>query len=82
MGICLWYRTDTLALELKTWRDGRPDLRDEALTWLDSYLSGLGLGMGWLVIFDQRSNQPPMAERTTTEAATTPQGRPVIVIRG
>jgi hypothetical protein len=82
MDICLRYGPDTLALELKTWRDGRPDPRDEGLTQLDNYLSGLGLDTGWLVIFDQRSNQPPIAERTTTEAATTPQGRHVTVIRG
>jgi hypothetical protein len=33
------------------------------------------------VIFDRRKNQPPISERTTTEAATTPKGRAITVIR-
>lgn len=82
MDICLRYGPDTLALELKTWRDGKADPLGEGLTQLDNYLSGLGLETGWLVIFDQRRNQPPIAERTTTADATTPQGRRVTVIRG
>ena len=49
---------------------------------MDNYVSGLGLDTGWLVIFDRRSDQPPIAERTTTEMATTPAGRTVTVIRG
>jgi len=36
---------------------------------------------GWLVIFDQRRGQPPIAERTSAEAAHTPNGREVTVIR-
>ena len=42
---------------------------------------GLGLPGGWLVIFDRRTGQPPISERTTTESATTPNGREAIVIR-
>ena len=45
------------------------------------HFSGLTLESGWLVIFDQRSNQPPISERTTTEQATTGRGRAVTVIR-
>jgi hypothetical protein len=37
---------------------------------------------GWLVIFDQRSGLPDVAERTRTEPATTPTGRKVIVVWG
>jgi hypothetical protein len=81
MDLCLRYGNVTLGIELKVWRDGRSDPLAAGLEQLDSYLAGLGLPSGWLVIFDQRSNQPPIAERTFTEEATTTSGRPVTVIR-
>ena len=82
MDICLRYGPDTAAMELKVWRDHEKDPLEEGLGQLDGYLSGLGLETGWLVIFDRRSGLPPIAERTTTEPATTPAGRRVTVIRG
>lgn len=82
MDICLRYGPDTLAMELKVWRDGEKDPLHEGLSQLDDYLSGLGLETGWLVIFDRRSGLPPISERTTTEPAKTPRGRDIIVIRG
>ena len=82
MDLCLRYGDVTLAMELKVWRDGRPDPLKEGLNQLDERLGGLGLDTGWLVIFDQRSGLPDISERTTTETATTPSGRNVIVIRG
>jgi hypothetical protein len=81
MDICLRYGAVTLAMELKVWRKGEGDPLSEGLEQLDTYLSGLGLSTGWLVIFDQRPDQPRLAERTTTEQATTPAGRAVTVIR-
>jgi len=81
MDLCLRYGHVTLGIELKVWRDGRGDPLAAGLEQLDSYLAGLGLTSGWLVIFDQRSNQPPIAERTSTEEATTANGRQVTVIR-
>ena len=89
MDICLRYGPalgeakgpDTLAMELKVWRDGESDPLKQGLDQLDGYLGGLTLESGWLVIFDQRSNQPPISERTTTEQATTPHGRAITVIR-
>lgn len=45
-------------------------------------LSGLNLDTGWLVIFDRRSDLPPVSNRTTTEEAISPAGRNIIVIRG
>jgi hypothetical protein len=81
MDLCLRYGNVTLGIELKVWRDGRGDPLAAGLEQLDSYLAGLGLTSGWLVIFDQRSNQPPIAERTYTEEATTANGRQVTVIR-
>jgi hypothetical protein len=41
----------------------------------------LGLDAGWLVIFDRRTGQPPIRERTTSEEQPSPQGRRVTVIR-
>ncbi|MBI2928277.1 MAG: ATP-binding protein [Verrucomicrobia bacterium] len=81
MDLCLRYAGETLPLELKVWRDGRPDPLTEGLDQLDGYLASLALSTGWLVLFDQRSGQPPLAERTRAERAITPAGRTVTVIR-
>jgi hypothetical protein len=43
--------------------------------------SGLGLDAGWLVIFDRRTGQPPIRERTSSEEQPRPQGRRIAVIR-
>jgi hypothetical protein len=81
MDLCVRYGQDTLAIELKVWRDREADPLAEGLAQLDGYLAGLGLDSGWLVIFDRRSGQPPLAERTRAEPAITPAGRSVTVIR-
>ncbi|NES18397.1 MAG: ATP-binding protein, partial [Symploca sp. SIO3E6] len=82
MDLCLRYGDVTLGMELKVWRQGRPDPIKAGLEQLDRYLAGLGINQGWLVIFDQRQGLPPIAERTTTESAMTPSNRNVVVIRG
>ncbi|WP_295453271.1 ATP-binding protein [uncultured Thiodictyon sp.] len=81
MDLCLCYGAMTLAMELKVWRNGAPDPLAEGLTQLDGYLAGLGLNWGWLIIFDRRTGQPPIAERTATNAQSSPQGRQIAVIR-
>ncbi|MBP1468604.1 ATP-binding protein, partial [Candidatus Chloroploca sp. M-50] len=84
MDLCLRYggpQPVTMGMELKVWRDGEADPRDEELAQLDMYLAGLGLETGWLVIFDRRSGQPPIAQRTTVATATSPQGRTIAVVR-
>jgi hypothetical protein len=81
MDLCLRDGPDTLALELKVWREGEKEPLEEGLAQLDGYLAGLGLDSGWLVIFDRRSGQPPIAERTRANPATTPAGRRVTVLR-
>ncbi len=58
------------ALELKVWRHGRGDPLKEGLAQLGCYLDRLGLDQGTLVIFDQRKNAPPFAERGTRETRT------------
>jgi hypothetical protein len=82
MDVCVRYGAVTLGMELKVWRGGARDPLNEGLAQLDQYLNGLGLDTGWLVIFDQRSGLPDISERTTTEAATSPAGRAITVIRG
>jgi type II secretory pathway predicted ATPase ExeA len=82
MDLCLRYREVIVAMELKVWREGRPDPLKAGLEQLERYLAGLGLTEGWLVIFDRRPDLPPIAERTTTETVVTATGRSVQVIRG
>lgn len=81
MDLLVRYGDQRLALELKVWRDGGRDPLGDGLAQLDSYLQGLGLATGWLVIFDQRSGLPPLEERTTAAKALTPAGRTVTLIR-
>ena len=82
MDICLRYGQVTLGMELKVWREGKPDPLPEGLKQLDKYLSGLNLETGWLVIFDRRPNLPSLSDRTSTEFAISPVGRTITVIRG
>jgi hypothetical protein len=81
MDLCLRYGTVTLGIELKVWRDGEQDPLTQGLEQLDGYLAGLGLNSGWLIIFDRRSGQPPIRERTASENQQSPQGRRIIVVR-
>ncbi|MFO1422736.1 MAG: AAA-like domain-containing protein [Candidatus Competibacteraceae bacterium] len=81
MDLCLRYGAVTLGIELKVWRDGEPNPLAEGLEQLDGYLAGLGLASGWLVIFDRRSGQPPIRERTSSGETQSPQGRRITVIR-
>jgi hypothetical protein len=75
----LWQRE---ALELKVWRDGRPDPLTKGLAQIEEYLEKLGLNHGWLVLFDRRSTRAPEEERTHFSTATTPKrGYTVDVLR-
>lgn len=60
---------DRWALELKVWRDGRPDPLAEGLEQLSAYLDRLGLGEGTLLLFDARSEAPPLLERCSRSKA-------------
>lgn len=82
MDLCLRYGQVTLGIELKVWRDGRPDPLQAGLGQLDAYLSRLGAVSGWLIIFDRRSGLLPIEERTTTEVVETPKHYQVTVVRG
>ncbi len=77
-GATTWQRE---AVELKVWRENRPDPLAEGLAQLDGYLERLGLEHGYLAIFDRRKHAPPLADRTRLEKASTPGARPVVVLR-
>lgn len=81
IALCITYGDVQLAMEMKVWRDGEKDPLAGGLAQLDTYLKGLSLESGWLVIFDQRSDQPDIADRTTTEMTETKSGRAVTLIR-
>ncbi|MCP4662478.1 MAG: hypothetical protein GY856_44340 [bacterium] len=50
-------------LELKVWRDRKADPLAKGLSQLGAYLDTLELDHGALLIFDRRSNAPPLTER-------------------
>jgi hypothetical protein len=81
MDLCLRFAGETLAIEIKVWRPGRPDPLSRGLSQIDSYLSGLGLDGGWLVIFDRRPGLSPVEERLVTQVEASPAGRTITVIR-
>ena len=68
-------------MELKVWRNGEPDPVTAGLAQLDGYLAGLGLDAGWLILFDRRTGQPPISERTRSTEQTSSQGRRIQVVR-
>ncbi|MGB0712582.1 MAG: ATP-binding protein, partial [Gammaproteobacteria bacterium] len=81
MDLCLRYGNQVLGIELKVWRDAAADPLPAGLAQLDGYLAGLGLDTGWLVIFDRRSDIPPLAERLAETTETSPGGRAIRVLR-
>jgi hypothetical protein len=75
---------DRHALELKVWRDGRPDPLAKGLTQIEGYLARLGLPTGTLVLFDARATSPrgeAWESRGEFSEAVTPGGRTVTVLR-
>ena len=82
MDLCVRHGQEVLPIEIKVWRDKRADPLGEGLGLFDGYLEGLGVDTGWLFLFDRRTGQPPLPQRTRSEQATTPSGRSVTVIRG
>jgi hypothetical protein len=68
------------AIELKVWRDGRPDPLTEGLEQLSAYLDRLGLDRGTLILFDGRSQAPPLPERCE-QSEREHQARQISVLR-
>ncbi len=71
------------AVEIKVWRDKKPDPLAEGLQQLDEYLTRLGLDHGALVIFDRRqaSCEAEPSEHIAFEHAETAQHRAVTLLR-
>ena len=81
MDLCLRMGDVTVAMELKVWRDGKPDPLGSGLEQLDRDLDGLGLRGGWLVIFDQRGVAGTAAERSSRARVSSPAGRDILLVR-
>lgn len=85
IDLCLRHGDVTLGIELKVWRDARKDPLRDGLIQLDRYLTRLsGSGPrvpGWLVVFDQRTGLPEIAERTSASSVISPAGFEIVVIR-
>jgi hypothetical protein len=77
-GSTAWQRE---ALELKVWRNDKPDPLAAGLEQLDAYLDKLSLDTGVLVIFDSRTEAPPITERVHFTDTETPSGRTVTLLR-
>ena len=75
---------DRHAIEVKVWRDGRPDPLAQGLVQIEGYLERLGLDCGVLVIFDAREGAPAgdaWGEQITHGEAQTAAGRVVRILR-
>ncbi|MDJ0734285.1 MAG: ATP-binding protein [Nostocaceae cyanobacterium] len=81
MDLCLRYKTVTLGIELKVWREKKRDPQTEGIEQLESYLARLGLNEGWLFVFDRRKNALPIEERLSTQIVNTENQRAITVIR-
>ncbi|WP_462188644.1 MULTISPECIES: ATP-binding protein [unclassified Frankia] len=68
--------------EIKAWRTGRSNPLKAGLLQLDRYLDRLQLPTGTLAIFDQRTNAPPIDERTAITTVTSPAGRCITLLNG
>ncbi len=55
------------AVELKVWRDKQGDPLEDGKDQLADYLERLDLPLGTLLIFDQRSDAPPLPKRISRE---------------
>lgn len=67
-------------LELKVWREGKPDPLERGLDQLGHYLESLGLGHGALLIFDRRQAARPLEERSETSVLEH-EGRRIRLLR-
>ncbi len=83
LDLCVQYRGERLGIEVKTWResDKAKDPTIEGVAQLDGYLARIGVGRGWLLLFDQRKNISPLPERLKREHLTTEGKREVELVR-
>jgi hypothetical protein len=67
------------AVELKVWRDGRPNPLPQGLKQLGGYLDRLSLDRGALIVFDARTTAEPLPGRCAMEEVEH-EGRRVTVV--
>jgi hypothetical protein len=72
---CVRHGQEVLPIELNVWRDKRADPMEEGLAQFDGDLKGLGVDTGWLVLFDSRTGQPPLPQRTSSAKSSDPLRR-------
>jgi hypothetical protein len=68
-------------IELRAWREGRPDPLPAGLQQFDGYLDRLGLDTGTLIIFDRRPDAVAIPERTFFLEERSVSGRAITVLR-
>jgi hypothetical protein len=73
-------QTERWAVELKVWRDRRPDPLHSGLKQLGGYLDRLRLDRGTLILFDGRHEAPPLPGRCSLEEVVS-EGRTIAVVR-
>lgn len=72
--------SERFAVEMKVRRDKDGDPLEEGMKQVSEYLDRLGLDEGTLVLFDQRSDAPPVTERCSRDEQTH-GGRRITVLR-
>jgi len=82
MDLFVEYGGIGMVIEIKVWRDRRPDPLIEGLEQIERYLARMQLDQGFLVLFDQRTTAPEWAARMQRLDAQTASGRKVQVFRG
>jgi len=82
LDLLVVHGTVRMAIEVKVWRDGRPDPQIEGLVQIERYLNRLNLDEGFLVIFNQRTKAPKWEKRISSSDAVTASGRTVWIMRG
>mgnify|MGYP000717929940 CR=1 FL=1 len=70
-----------LAVELKVWRDKQADPANDGMEQLERYMRHIDTAHGWLIVFDRRAGQEKRVDRMTVEAATSPRGLTVALLR-
>jgi type II secretory pathway predicted ATPase ExeA len=81
LDLLLVYGQSRMAIEVKTWRDGRKDPLPEGLNQIGRYLDRLSLDTGFLIIFDQRRTAGEWESRIS-ENTEHHNGKTIVVFRG
>ncbi len=82
LDLLLVYGDQQMAIEVKVWRDKRPDPLIDGMEQIERYLARLNLTSGFLVLFDQRTSAPEWEQRMSVSEVKTEAGRDVMVLRG